>query len=182
MLTFDGTIYHGGFKNGQFSGQGFYITPSGYHFIGRFKKNLKVDEGVTFYSDGNKEACFYNDDICQGMAAFILKYGNSFQYVYDNGNIANPEQFKKDLLVAMKHGGHNPKDGCIWGNCENGLGMIMNNMVESYIGYFVNGEKSGFGQFRYVSDNISYASYLDDKKYGIEYFYNFKKGKKFKIH
>jgi len=60
------------------------------------------------------------------------------------------------------------------------LGMKNDEMAMSYTGYFVNGKKSGLGQFRYLSDDILYGFYANNKKNGIGYTFSFKEGKRFK--
>ncbi len=52
------------------------------------------------------------------------------------------------------------------GVTENGLGMFIWNTGESYVGYFLNGVRTGRGTFRWPDGKVYEGDFLDDTRSG----------------
>jgi hypothetical protein len=198
LISKDGNIYKGTFKNGIFDGKGIFIQKNGNYYFGdwkngkcegegkliipdlieyngEFKNNKKNGNGREKYNDGS----FYNGD-------FIDNEKNGFgKFNYSDGSFYNG-QFKNSLFNG--EGEFNWNDGRNYkGSFKNGImegkGEYTWNDGSVYNGNYINNCKNGFGVITWPNGKKFYGNFVnnephgdgafisDNEKYNIKYRY-----------
>ena len=159
LISKDGNIYKGTFKNGIFEGKGIFIQKNGNYYFGdwkngkcegegkliindlieyngEFKNNKKNGNGIEKYKDGS----FYNGD-------FINNEKDGFgKFNYSDGSFYNG-QFKNSLF--------------------NGEGEFNWNDGRNYKGSFKNGIMEGKGEYTWIDGSVYNGTYINNCKNGF---------------
>ena len=122
-------IYQGSFKNGKPNGTGTMDYGGGEKYMGDFVDGKEEGKGLMYRKDGSFEKVIYAD-----------------------GKLV-----KKELVVFV--GSNNFVEGCLSGDCINGIGTIILPSGNKYTGGFKNFQPQGIGTFYFVSGNIMQAQF-----------------------
>ena len=181
LISKDGNIYKGTFKNGIFEGKGIFIQKNGNYYFGdwkngkcegegkliipdlieyngEFKNNKKNGNGIEKYKDGS----FYNGD-------FIDNEKNGFgKFNYSDGSFYNG-QFKNSLFNG--EGEFNWNDGRNYkGSFKNGImegkGEYTWNDGSVYNGNYINNCKNGFGVITWPNGKKFYGNFVNNEPHG----------------
>lgn len=122
-------IYQGSFKNGQPDGTGTMDYGGGEKYMGDFVNGKENGKGLMYRKNGSAE-----------------------KVNYENGKI-----IKKEEVVYL--GSNIVVEGCLAGDCKDGVGTIILPSGNKYTGAFKNFQPQGNGTFSFVSGNILQAEY-----------------------
>ena len=121
--------YQGSFKNGQPNGTGTMDYGGGEKYMGDFINGKENGKGLMYRKNG------------------------SFEKVdYENGKLV-----KKELVIIV--GSNLVVQGCITGDCKEGVGTIILPSGNKYTGSFKNFQPHGMGTFKFVSGNVLAAAF-----------------------
>ena len=181
LISKDGNIYKGTFKNGIFEGKGIFIQKNGNYYFGdwkngkcegegkliindlieyngEFKNNKKNGNGIEKYKDGS----FYNGD-------FINNEKDGFgKFNYSDGSFYNG-QFKNSLF--------NGEGEFNWNDGRNYKGSFKNGIMEGkgeytwidgsvYNGTYINNCKNGFGVITWPNGKKFYGNFVNNEPHG----------------
>ena len=181
LISKDGNIYKGTFKNGIFEGKGIFIQKNGNYYFGdwkngkcegegkliindlieyngEFKNNKKNVNGIEKYKDGS----FYNGD-------FINNEKDGFgKFNYSDGSFYNG-QFKNSLF--------NGEGEFNWNDGRNYKGSFKNGIMEGkgeytwidgsvYNGTYINNCKNGFGVITWPNGKKFYGNFVNNEPHG----------------
>jgi hypothetical protein len=121
--------YQGSFKNGQPNGTGTMDYGGGEKYMGDFVNGKENGNGLMYRKNG------------------------SFEKVsYENGKLV-----KKELAIIV--GSNTVVEGCLTGDCKEGVGTIILPSGNKYTGGFKNFQPHGSGTFSFVSGNTLQAEF-----------------------
>ena len=89
LVHANGEKYVGGFKNGEFNGQGTYTFPGGQKYVGEFKDHKRSGQGTLSYPNGEKYVGEFSDGEFNGRGI----------YSWPNG-----QKYAGDFKSATRHG------------------------------------------------------------------------------
>ena len=94
IIWSDGTIYVGNFLEGEYHGDGTYMTPQQF-YIGEFKNDIVSGNGSFFTTNGVYVGEFY-DGLYDGKGFFLNRDGEISEGKYLKGNIVGNLNYKTD--------------------------------------------------------------------------------------
>lgn len=121
--------YQGSFKNGQPNGTGTMDYGGGEKYMGDFVNGKENGKGLMYRKNGSFE-----------------------KVAYENGKL-----IKKELVMIV--GSNLVVQGCLTGDCKEGLGTIILPSGNKYTGDFKNFQPHGMGTFNFVSGNLLEARF-----------------------
>ena len=78
IISPNGDVYSGEFKNGKKHGQGTFISPNGNKYVGEYKDGEKDGKGTFTWSDGRKYVGAFKDGTQNGQGTFTWSNGNVY--------------------------------------------------------------------------------------------------------
>ncbi len=121
--------YQGSFKHGQPDGTGTMDYGGGEKYMGDFVNGKEDGKGLMYRKDGSYEAVNYT-----------------------NGKLV-----KKEKVVIV--GANIVVEGCLSGDCKNGVGTIILPSGNKYTGGFKDFQPQGTGTFNFASGNVLQAEF-----------------------
>ena len=100
IIWSDGTIYVGNFLEGEYHGDGTYMTPQQF-YIGEFKNDIANGNGSFFTTNGVYVGEFY-DGLYDGKGFFLNRNGEISEGKYLKGNIVGNLTYKTDGTLLNK--------------------------------------------------------------------------------
>ena len=100
IIWSDGTIYVGNFLDGEYHGDGTYMTPQQF-YIGEFKNDVVNGNGSFFTTNGVYVGEFYNG-LYEGKGFFLNRNGEISEGKYLKGNIVGNLTYKTDGTLLNK--------------------------------------------------------------------------------
>ncbi len=154
LVYSDGSIYEGNFLNKDRAGYGMFIWKDDLaSFGGEWEASKRHGKGYFVDEKGTKQSGYWkNDQFVQGE--IVINTINRSELAGDiakNLNYLNPKEVAAllqqrsivDTLAAQL------KPGCIYGDCENGIGVLLGqNYI--YYGSFQSGLRQGYGEMRWI--------------------------------
>lgn len=153
----DGSIYEGNFINKERAGYGMFIWKEDLaSFGGEWEASKRHGKGAFVDDKGKKQEGYWkNDQFVQGEIVI-----NGITRTELTGNIAQNLSFlsPKEVAAILQQKSMvdtlaaNLKQGCIYGNCQDGVGVILGqNYV--YYGGFQSGLRQGYGEMRWIGES-----------------------------
>ena len=122
------------------SGRGVYVYIDGSKYEGEFKNGKLHGQGIWFYPDGEKYIGGFKNNYSHGLGAIYHLDGTQTNGEWVDGEFMN---------IRMAN---TPEEGCIEGNCQNGIGTyIYESGSAKYVGSFENEVPEGTGTCYYAN-------------------------------
>eukprot|EP00347_Sterkiella_histriomuscorum_P017882 403347615 len=162
IISKDGSIYGGEWKDGKLSGTGLLIYLSGDVYEGEWSEGLRQGSGTYYFKDGGNYRGQWLNGQMHGQG--ILTWQNEDQYVglfvYNqrsgNGKLkfANGDQYIGQFQSNFMHG----------------QGVYLWNDGRKYEGTFKNGQLYGQGSINYINGDKYEGEIIDGKREGLGIF------------
>ena len=154
----NGSYYQGEFKNGQYHGQGLYVSGTGFSESGTFQNGLLDGRGRTEFVSGSYYEGQFERDLMHGQGKLVYASGNSWQGAFrdddleGSGTWSQPDglTFIGEMLAGEFHG----------------QGKITYADGSHYVGQFGDGHRHGNGLFTDADGTQYSGDFFDDEFIG----------------
>lgn len=176
-----GDVYEGEWKNDRRTGQGTYVSPGKYKYVGGFLDNQRHGQGKMVYPDGScYEGGWANGDchgegIYQGLHDYL--YAGTFvegkKHGIGKARFGDGGRYEGEWRNDQEHGqgklssrdGTSYEGSFAYGRFH-GQGVFKGLRGYEYVGAYVNGKKCGLGKARFVNGSTYEGEWRDDQEHG----------------
>lgn len=130
---------------------------NGMKYLGEFKKGERNGQGVMFYSNGSKYVGSWKNNIRHGEGR-----------IYKEDRLVKSGKWEYDKLPQLSY----VQNGCLTGDCMNGLGIFLYKDGRKVYGTFENGEIKDFTVCYYPDGSKYIGNWKDQGKHNIGIYYN----------
>ena len=130
------------------NGYGVYTWDSGEQYVGEWANGKRNGKGINYFASGTIYEGVWKDDYLNGYGTQTYTDGETKTGFWDNGKF-----FGESIAVY----------GCMYGDCKNGKGILVETNGNKYEGQFKDGLYHGQGKLEYIGGD----KYVGEFKAGI---------------